>query len=94
MGIFIEIDWCLLLMYIVANLGHSIPPAVIAAIALIIAQSKNFPHHGQSKSKNRQPIAVFSKATLKKADFFGTTLIFVATLLFVAALKKAGRKYP
>lgn len=81
-------------MHTMANLSHSIPPAVIAAITIIVALPKNFPHHGQSRSENRKPIAVFSKATLGKVDFLGAALILTATLLFVAALEEAGRKYP
>lgn len=78
----------------VGNLGHSIPAAIIAAIAIIVALTGNFPYHGQSRSEDRKPITIFSKATLGRVDFLGATLILTATLLFVAALEEAGRKYP
>lgn len=81
-------------MHTVANLGHSLPPAVIAAIAIIVALPRNFPNHGQSESGNRKPLAIFSKRTLGRVDFLGAAMILSATLLFVAALEEAGRKYP
>lgn len=44
--------------------------------------------------KTASSLQYFQKQTLGRVDFLGATLILMATLLFVAALKEAGRKYP
>jgi hypothetical protein len=70
-------------------------PAAVPALALVIfALPNNFPHHGQAGQPQRTFKSLLSKQTMKRVDFFGATLLLLASLSLTAAFEEAGSQFP
>lgn len=64
----------------------NIPAALPAILIIAFAVPRGFPYHDKPKSFKE----LMSKATMRKVDFLGSTLLLLATLSLVAAVEEAG----
>ncbi|TRX97449.1 hypothetical protein FHL15_001727 [Xylaria flabelliformis] len=72
----------------------NVPSAVAAAVVLFLTIPNGFPYHGVPRHERPNGGHTLSRASLRRIDYIGTTLLLLSTLSIVAALEEAGLRFP
>lgn len=81
---------CLSPLFKLSNV-HSIPPGVLAAVALILLLPNGFPHHNQLRE--RSPFRESFEKAFRRIDILGGFSLVAATVLLVTGLDEANEQY-
>ena len=71
----------------------SLPAGLVTLVILYIFIPSSFPHSLSKKSSSRIGSKSVPKEIVGRIDFLGATLLFGASVCFVAALEEAGTRY-
>ncbi|KAL2831386.1 major facilitator superfamily domain-containing protein [Aspergillus cavernicola] len=70
----------------------NVPPAALAGVVLVVALPNGFPYHNEQRGEVLS-LRESLRQTVREADFLGSSMLLVATTLFVTALEEANQEF-